>query len=67
MLLRAKILEKLPATTSGISLARIAVAACSREDPYVTLEITPYHEIITGRNYAAKVISRDKDIIGLSD
>lgn len=31
MLLRVKILDKLLVTTSGICLARIAVAACSRD------------------------------------
>lgn len=38
MLLRTKILEKLPATMSGNYLARMAVAACSLDEPIPKLE-----------------------------
>ena len=38
MLLRLKMLLKLPATTRGIFLARMAVAACSRELPQPKLK-----------------------------
>jgi len=64
---REKIVPKLPATTSGIFLARIAVAACSLEDPYVTLELASDNITATGGTYTAKVEARDEDIIGLGN
>lgn len=60
-------LPKLPATASGICLARIAVAACSREDPCVRLEFAFYNEVITGRTHTAEVEPGDQDIIRLGN
>src|SRR5689334_18683699 len=64
ILFRAKIFPKLPATTSGISFARSAVAACSLEDPYV-IEVRVC-SLQDGRiYYTAEIISSDKYVVWL--
>jgi hypothetical protein len=63
MLLRLKLLPKLPAATRGICFAKMAVAACSLGDPCVRLEIAPYSKI--ERHYTAKAKTRYQDITSL--
>lgn len=65
MLLRLKMLLKLPAATRGICFAKIAVAACSLEDPCIRLEIASYSK--SRRYYTAKVKACYQDITRLSN